>query len=60
MDPRLVEVVHKKNHLKIEAGIVSMSRSIPSQQEWDMKGREMVGYEYNHSYYFPFQQSSKF
>lgn len=60
MDPRLVEVVHKKNHLKIEAGIDSMSRSIPSQQEWDMKGREMVGYEYNHSYYFPIQQSLKF
>ena len=47
MDPRLVDVVHKQNHLKIESRILSMCCSIPSLQEWDMKGREMVGYEYN-------------
>ena len=55
MDLRLVDVVHKQNHFKIESRILSMSRSISSQQEWDMNGREMIGYEYNHSYYFPLQ-----
>ena len=59
MDPRLVDVVHKQNHLKIESRIRSLSRLIPSQQEWDMKGKEIIGYEYNHSYYFLLQQSPK-